>query len=194
MDSNTLVAELIRDGQTLLDRLAARGYVVTAAGWVRKPDAGWLLYIATPEGEARGWYAARYDVHEQIRTPPTLLIYPLDVRLVSPTDRRSKVRAKMLEWIANGAELGWMIDPRDQSVTIYRPDREPEVWTGIAEIAGEGPLEGFVLPDTEACRVVAYVLGDFHRAEIRPAHGSHYGLLSSHDSHTFRYSTEIRQW
>ena len=67
------------------------------------------------------------------------------MELVSPTDRRNKVRAKMLEWIANGAELGWMIDPRDRSVTIYRPDREPEVRTGIAEIAGEGPVAGFVL-------------------------------------------------
>lgn len=104
MDSNTLVAELIRDGQTLLDRLAARGYVVTAAGWVRKPDAGWLLYIATPEGEARGWYAARYDVHEQIRTPPTLLIYPLDVRLVSPTDRITE-GLRMYTRIAPG---GWL--------------------------------------------------------------------------------------
>ena len=51
----------------------------------------------------------------------------------------------MLEWIVNGVELGWMIDPRDQSVTIYRPDREPEVRIGISEIAGEGPVAGFVL-------------------------------------------------
>lgn len=51
----------------------------------------------------------------------------------------------MIEWIANGVELGWLIDPRKQSVTIYRPDREPETRTGITAVNGEGPIEGFTL-------------------------------------------------
>ena len=51
----------------------------------------------------------------------------------------------MLEWIANGVELGWLIDPRKRAVTIYRPNRELEVLTGVAEVAGEGPVEGFTL-------------------------------------------------
>ena len=53
--------------------------------------------------------------------------------------------AKMHEWIANGAELAWMIDSRTQTVTIYRPAQEPEVQTGIHQVAGEGPVDGFIL-------------------------------------------------
>ena len=67
------------------------------------------------------------------------------VELLSPSDRRKTADEKMLEWIANGAELGWMIDPKKQSVTIYRPGQEPETRTGIKQLAGEGPVEGFVL-------------------------------------------------
>ena len=51
----------------------------------------------------------------------------------------------MLEWIANGAELGWLIDPKSQSVTIYRPGQEPETRTGILQLTGEGPVEGLML-------------------------------------------------
>ena len=67
------------------------------------------------------------------------------IELLSPTDRPRKVHAKMLEWIANGVELGWLIDPKKQSVTIYRPGQEPEIRAGVAGIAGEGPVDGFVL-------------------------------------------------
>jgi Uma2 family endonuclease len=67
------------------------------------------------------------------------------VELLSPTDRPRRAHAKMLEWIENGVELGWLIDPRKQSVTVYRPGREPELQTGISMIAGEGPVEGFTL-------------------------------------------------
>ena len=71
------------------------------------------------------------------------------IELLSPTDRRNAIHAKMLQWIENGAGLGWMIDPRRRTVTIYRPGREPEIRTGVSTIAGEGPVEGFVL-DLEA--------------------------------------------
>ena len=67
------------------------------------------------------------------------------VELLSPCDSVKKTHAKMLEWIENGALLGWMINPRAQSVTIFRPDREPETLIGLTELAGEGPVAGFVL-------------------------------------------------
>ena len=51
----------------------------------------------------------------------------------------------MLEWIANGVQLGWMIDPRGRNVSIYRPGREPETRTGLQALAGEGPVDGFLL-------------------------------------------------
>ena len=39
------------------------------------------------------------------------------IELLSPTDRLKKADAKMQEWLANGVELGWLIDPRGQSVS-----------------------------------------------------------------------------
>src|SRR5437879_12500211 len=45
----TLVEMQIKEGQTLLDRLAHEGIAVTAAGWVKESDGGdWYLYLATP--------------------------------------------------------------------------------------------------------------------------------------------------
>ncbi len=67
------------------------------------------------------------------------------IEMRSPTDRLRTLRAKMQEWIDNGAQLAWLIDPDREAVEIYRPGQEPEIRTGIASIAGEGPVEGFVL-------------------------------------------------
>jgi len=55
------------------------------------------------------------------------------------------LRAKMREYIDNGAQLAWMIDPDARTVEVYRKDREPESFAGIDCIAGEGPIDGFVL-------------------------------------------------
>jgi Uma2 family endonuclease len=53
--------------------------------------------------------------------------------------------AKMRQWMANGATLGWLIDPDRRSVYIYRPGREPEVLVDVDHLEGEGPVEGFRL-------------------------------------------------
>jgi hypothetical protein len=45
MAQATLVEMQIKEGQTLLNRLAHEGIAVTAAGWVRESDSGdWYLY------------------------------------------------------------------------------------------------------------------------------------------------------
>jgi Uma2 family endonuclease len=67
------------------------------------------------------------------------------IELQSDTDRPRLVREKMQEWLANGAQLGWLIDPEQRSVAIYRPDRAVETLTGIDSLAGEGPVAGFSL-------------------------------------------------
>jgi len=61
------------------------------------------------------------------------------------SDRPKKSHEKMPEWIANGVELGWLIDPFSRSATIYRAVRQSERRSQIDSIAGEGPLVGFVL-------------------------------------------------
>jgi Uma2 family endonuclease len=51
----------------------------------------------------------------------------------------------MQEYVANGAQLGWLIDPDERSVTVYRPDGQVETRTGVDSISGEGPVAGFTL-------------------------------------------------
>jgi Uma2 family endonuclease len=64
---------------------------------------------------------------------------------MSPSDRLSKAKAKMEEWIANGAQLGWLLDPDHRTVYIYRPNREPEQVVNPERLVGEGPVAGFTL-------------------------------------------------
>ena len=67
------------------------------------------------------------------------------VELISPSDRLPKAKAKMQEWIANGVQLGWLLDPDQCTTYIYRPDREPEQFVNPERLIGEGPVAGFVL-------------------------------------------------
>ena len=67
------------------------------------------------------------------------------IELRSESDRMTRLRSKMGEYIANGSQLGWLIDPNTKSIEIYRPGRETEVRTEIQSIEGEGPVPGFVL-------------------------------------------------
>jgi Uma2 family endonuclease len=67
------------------------------------------------------------------------------IELRSSTDRINRLKAKMEEYIANGAELGWLIDPKERTVWIYRPRRAPECVVKPERISGEGPVTDFVL-------------------------------------------------
>ncbi len=71
------------------------------------------------------------------------------IELLSPFDRPKLTRAKMHEWIENGAQLGWMIDCAERTVTVFRPGQAPEEMVGVSSIVGEGPVAGFEL-DLEA--------------------------------------------
>lgn len=67
------------------------------------------------------------------------------IELKSDSDRLPVLRKKMAEWIANGTQLGWLINPDIRTVEVYRPGREPEVLTAVDSVRGEGPVDGFVL-------------------------------------------------
>jgi Uma2 family endonuclease len=67
------------------------------------------------------------------------------VELRSRTDRLKPLQKKMEEYIANGARLGWLIDPVQKKVHVYRPDAPVEVLDRPTEISGEPLLRGFTL-------------------------------------------------
>lgn len=51
----------------------------------------------------------------------------------------------MREYMENGAVLGWLIDPQNRTVEIYRLGLEAEVLTNPSELSGEEVLPGFLL-------------------------------------------------
>jgi Uma2 family endonuclease len=51
----------------------------------------------------------------------------------------------MEEYIANGVQLGWLIDPKERIVTIYSNGAPPRVLQSPSVVEGEGPVAGFIL-------------------------------------------------
>lgn len=64
--------------------------------------------------------------------------------IVSGSDRLPPLRRKMERYIANGARLGWLIDPYRRRVLVYRPGVEPEDLHDPETITGDPVMPGFV--------------------------------------------------
>ncbi len=69
--------------------------------------------------------------------------------VMSPSDTLTELQDKMAEYIANGAELGWLIDPYKARVYIYRPGQPVECLENPATISGDPVLPGFVFKVSE---------------------------------------------
>ena len=102
-------------------------------GSMRSPDAAW---IAWPR-----WNALSKE--EQEGFAPICPEFVIELR--SPSDSLPELQAKMRLWVANGAEVAWLVDPSRKAVEVYRPGREPKVLEGGSVVEGDGPVAGFVL-------------------------------------------------
>ncbi len=69
----------------------------------------------------------------------------LEPLLRSESDSLSKLQEKMREYINNGTQLGWLIDPQNKRVEIYRFQRDVEVLENPTNLSGEAVLPGFIL-------------------------------------------------
>jgi Uma2 family endonuclease len=67
------------------------------------------------------------------------------VELRSPSDSLEKVRSKMQEYMENGASLGWLINPKNKQVEVYRLNQDVEILENPPTLSGENVLPGFVL-------------------------------------------------
>ena len=67
------------------------------------------------------------------------------IELLSQQDRLAVLQEKMQEYVENGAQLGWLIDPLEKRVHIYRPDQSVEVLDDQASLDGEPVFPGFAL-------------------------------------------------
>jgi Uma2 family endonuclease len=66
------------------------------------------------------------------------------IELLSMSDSLARTQAKMECWIANGVQLGWLIDPYRKRAFLYRPGAEVRIVAGTL-LEAEWPMEGFVL-------------------------------------------------
>jgi Uma2 family endonuclease len=66
------------------------------------------------------------------------------IELRSPSDRLSALQRKMRQYLANGARLGWLIDPFTKQVEIYRPDTPVERLDHPPSVSADPVLPGFV--------------------------------------------------
>ena len=71
------------------------------------------------------------------------------VEIRSETDRRRTLEEKMDLWMENGAQVGWLIDPFEQTVAVYRAGEATEVLERPDVVRGHVPVEGFELDATE---------------------------------------------
>ena len=100
---------------------------------MRAPDVSWISqerYDKIPKRELRRFAKICPD-------------FVLELR--SATDRLRTLHEKMAEYIENGARLGWLIDPFEKQVFVYRPGQQIEHLQNPATLSGEPVLAGFTL-------------------------------------------------
>lgn len=99
----------------------------------RSPDASWV--------SRERWDALTEEQKETF--PQVCPDFVIELR--SKSDSLKELRAKMQEYLDNGLRLGWLIDPENCRVEIYRPGEKMEIRENPSEVSGEDVLVGFRL-------------------------------------------------
>ncbi|HIK45409.1 MAG TPA: Uma2 family endonuclease [Leptolyngbyaceae cyanobacterium M65_K2018_010] len=102
-------------------------------GGDRSPDVAWV--------ERSRWQGLTPE--ERAGFVPLCPDFVIELR--SKTDPLRPLQEKMQEYLASGLRLGWLINPQDQQVEIYRGDRAWETVNYPALLSGEEVLPGFEL-------------------------------------------------
>lgn len=66
-------------------------------------------------------------------------------RIMSPTDNLKDIQDKMQEYMNNGVKLGWLINPEQKQVEIYRQGKDKQVLDNPSSLQGEDILPGLVI-------------------------------------------------
>jgi Uma2 family endonuclease len=111
--------------------------ITLSNGAIRSPDACWIsqdrLDQLTPD-ELQGFG----------KVSPNFVI-----ELRSPSNTLHDLKMKLVEYLVTGTQLGWIIDPLQKQVHIYRPGQEPVILDQPTSVSGDPELPGFVLDLTE---------------------------------------------
>ncbi len=99
----------------------------------RSPDVAWM--------RREKWDKLTASQRQKVsRIVPDFVI-----ELRSSSDSVKILQSKMKEYIENGVKLGWLIDPKNRKVHIYRADGETEILENPKTLDGEDVLVGFKL-------------------------------------------------
>lgn len=97
----------------------------------RSPDAAWVSLERwnhlTPE--------------QKKKFPPLCPDFVIELR--SESDALEPLQQKMQEYLNQGMRLGWLINPQNRQVEIYRTDQVKQVLENPAQLSGESVLPGF---------------------------------------------------
>ena len=102
-------------------------------GAARSPDLSWMRH--------ERWNALSDE--EQNRFAAICPDFVVELR--SESDTLKVLQEKMVEYIENGAQLGWLIDPFEKKVYIYHQQSAVECLDNPMSVSGEPLLPGFVL-------------------------------------------------
>jgi Uma2 family endonuclease len=102
-------------------------------GGKRSPDAAWV--------ELSRWQSLTLEQRQKF--PPIAPDFVIELR--SRTDSLEVLQDKMQEYIDSGVRLGWLFNPQEQQVEIYRQGQTKEVRSLPTRLSGETVLPGFEL-------------------------------------------------
>jgi Uma2 family endonuclease len=138
-ESGNREAEMIAD-LVFWNRQTKLGYTFSSStifklpnGGDRSPDAAWI--------KKEHWEALTPE--QKRKFPPIAPDFVIELR--SATDNIETLRSKMQEYMDAGVKLGWLINPQQQQVEIYRLGKDVEIRNLPTELLGEEILPGFIL-------------------------------------------------
>ncbi|KYC39128.1 hypothetical protein WA1_34710 [Scytonema hofmannii PCC 7110] len=138
-ESGNREADLIID-LGIWNRQTGLGYTFSSStifklpnGADRSPDAAWI--------QQQRWVALTPE--QRRKFPPIAPDFIIELR--SATDDLEMLRSKMQEYMDAGVQLGWLINPQQQQVEIYRRGEDVEVRNLPTDLSGEDLLPGFNL-------------------------------------------------
>jgi Uma2 family endonuclease len=74
------------------------------------------------------------------------------VEVISPSERKTDVRAKLLQWLGYGVRRVWIVDLKQETITIHKSATEAQTLTYIDELRDEELLPGFMIKISDIFR------------------------------------------
>lgn len=120
------------------NRQARLGRVFDSSGGFTLPNGAVLSPDVT-------WVEKSKFANVSVKVAFPAIVPDFVIELRSMTDSLRTLQDKMLEYQANGVRLGWLINPQQQQVEVYRLGQSVEILQSPATLAGEDVLPEFVL-------------------------------------------------